>query len=222
MFRNVRDVKKCYALVTFEENKITPEHPSIVQPLLNEFADVIREEMPPGLPPRDIRQWDLLLPQIEFAYNHFKNQSIGCSPFEVVYGRNLVSPLELVPLPTNRSFSGDASERAGQIKKLHAQVRDHISKQNERYRKQVNKHMKHVEFREGDMVWIHLRKERFSHGSYSKLKSKGAGPFKVLKKIRKNAYKIDLTTDYEVSNTFNVSDIIPYQGDFEDSRTSLL
>nr|GEY34704.1 hypothetical protein [Tanacetum cinerariifolium] len=56
MFREVRDVKKCYALVTFEENKVTPEHPSIVQHLLNEFADVIPEEMPPGLPPmRDIQ-----------------------------------------------------------------------------------------------------------------------------------------------------------------------
>ncbi|GJZ33590.1 RNA-directed DNA polymerase [Tanacetum coccineum] len=173
---------------------------------------------------KSIQQWDLLLPQIEFAYNHSKNQSIGCSPFKVVYRRNLVSPLELVPLPTNSSFNGDASDRAGQIKKLHAQVRDHISKQNERYRKQANKHKKHVEFKEGDMVWIHLRKERFPQGSYSKLKSKGAGPFKVLKKIRENAYKIDLPADYEVSNTFNVSDLIPYQGDSdcEDSRTSLL
>ncbi|GJS56055.1 hypothetical protein Tco_0629417 [Tanacetum coccineum] len=74
------------------------------------------------------------------------------------------------------------------------------------------------------MVWIHLQKERFPQGSYSKLKSKGAGPFKVLKKIRENAYKIDLLADYEVSNTFNVSDLISYQGDSDckDSRTSLL
>ncbi|GJY63342.1 RNA-directed DNA polymerase [Tanacetum coccineum] len=171
---------------------------------------------------KNIQQWDLLLPQIEFVYNHSKNQSIGCSPFEVVYGRNLVSQLELVPLPTNSSFSDDASERTGQIKKLHAQVRDHISKHNELYHKQANKHSKHVELIEGDMVWIHLRKERFPGGSYSKLKSKGAGPFKVLKKIRENAYKIDLPADYEVSNTFNVSDLIPYQGNFKDSRTSLL
>ncbi|GJS32473.1 transposon ty3-I gag-pol polyprotein [Tanacetum coccineum] len=51
-----------------------------------------------------------------------------------------------------------------------------------------------------------------------------AGQFKVLKKIRENAYNIDLLADYEVSNTFNVSDLIPYQGDSdcEDSRTSLL
>ncbi|GKE46900.1 gag-pol polyprotein, partial [Tanacetum coccineum] len=56
MFKEVRDVKKCYALVTFEENKVTPKHPSIVQPLLNEFTDVIPEEMPPGLPPmKDIQ-----------------------------------------------------------------------------------------------------------------------------------------------------------------------
>ncbi|GKA26280.1 gag-pol polyprotein, partial [Tanacetum coccineum] len=56
MFREVRDVKKCYALVIFEENKVTPKHPSIVQTLLNKFADVILEEMSPGLPPmRDIQ-----------------------------------------------------------------------------------------------------------------------------------------------------------------------
>ncbi|GKA26282.1 hypothetical protein Tco_0712391 [Tanacetum coccineum] len=56
MFRVVRDVKKCYSLVIFKENEVTPEHPSIVQPLLNKFADVILEEMPPCLPPiRDIQ-----------------------------------------------------------------------------------------------------------------------------------------------------------------------
>ncbi|GJS10113.1 hypothetical protein Tco_0366909 [Tanacetum coccineum] len=46
----------------------------------------------------------------------------------------------------------------------------------------------------------------------------------VLKKIGENAYKIDLPADYEVSNTFNVSGRVPYQGDFdcEVSRTSLL
>nr|GEV30349.1 hypothetical protein [Tanacetum cinerariifolium] len=153
---------------------------------------------------KNIRQWNLLLPQIEFAYNHSKNQPTGCSQFEVVYGRNLVIPLELVPFPTNSSFSGDASERAGQFKKLHAQVCGHISKQNKWYRKKANKHRKHVEFKEGDMVWLHLQKERFLQGSYSKLKSKGAGPFKVLKKIGESAYKIDLLADYEVSNTFNV------------------
>jgi hypothetical protein len=30
--------------------------------------------------------WDHILPQAEFAYNDLVNQSIGKSPFQVVYG----------------------------------------------------------------------------------------------------------------------------------------
>jgi hypothetical protein len=31
-------------------------------------------------------QWDSILPQAEFAYNNSMNQSIGQSPFQIVYG----------------------------------------------------------------------------------------------------------------------------------------
>lgn len=173
---------------------------------------------------KNIRQWDLMLPQIEFAYNHSINQSTNCSPFEIVYGQNLNCPLDLVALPTTRSFSGEASERADQIKKLHAQVRTHIMKQTDRYCKQANKHRKYIDFKEGDFVWVHLRKERFPPGKYAKLKDRAAGPFKVLRRIGENAYEIDLPAEYEVSRTFNVSDLSLCHGTSEDldSRASLL
>ena len=32
------------------------------------------------------KNWDLILPQAEFAYNNFVNKSIGMSPFKVVHG----------------------------------------------------------------------------------------------------------------------------------------
>lgn len=47
--------------------------------------------------------------QIEFSYNWYSNQTIGCIPFEVVYSQNLISPLDLVPLLTTQ-FSGDAEK----------------------------------------------------------------------------------------------------------------
>ena len=39
------------------------------------------------------------------------------------------------------------------------------------------------------------------------------GPFKVLERVNDNTYKIDLPSDYQVSATFNVSDLSPYEDD---------
>ena len=78
-------------------------------------------------------------------------------------------------------------------------------------------------FEEGDLVWLHLRKDRFPEERNSKLKPHGDGPFKVLKRINNNAYIIDIPTNkYMVRNTFNVSDLKPYHGEIsnEESRTT--
>ena len=61
----------------------------------------------------------MILSQIEFAYNRSMHQSVGMSPFEVVYGSNPIGPLDLVPYPTKKQFNGDVDERVKEIKKLH-------------------------------------------------------------------------------------------------------
>ena len=94
-------------------------------------------------------------------------------------------------------------------------------KHNLQYQSRVNQHRKKVVFQEGNLVWIHLRRERFPQGRFSKLHSRADGPFRVLKRISDNAYKIDLPGHYKVSATFNVADLSPYLADEEDdSRTS--
>ncbi|GJT32321.1 putative CCCH-type zinc finger family protein [Tanacetum coccineum] len=50
------------------------------------------------------KQWDLVLPQAEFAYNRSSHSSTGRSPFLVVYGRNPFTPLDLAPLPAVDSY----------------------------------------------------------------------------------------------------------------------
>ncbi|KAK1613166.1 hypothetical protein QYE76_036839 [Lolium multiflorum] len=68
-------------------------------------------------------------------------------------------------------------------------------------------------FKPGDMVWVHFRKDRFKLRK-SKLLPRGAGPYKVLAKINDNAYSIDLPIDeFGVSNSFNVADLTPYDGE---------
>nr|GEX24864.1 hypothetical protein [Tanacetum cinerariifolium] len=57
-------------------------------------------------------------------------------------------------------------------------------------------------------------------GRFRKLKPRGDGPFRVLKNINENAYKIELPGHYNVSATFNVADLSPYKGDSDDEPDS--
>jgi len=44
---------------------------------------------------QDGEAWDMIIPQVEFAYNDYVNSSTGKSPFEVVYGIHPRGILEL-------------------------------------------------------------------------------------------------------------------------------
>ena len=74
-------------------------------------------------------------------------------------------------------------------------------------------------FEEGDLVWIHLRKERFPGRRWGKLQPLADGPFRIVKRINDNAYKVDLRGKYNVSATFNVADLSIYQDDSADEAT---
>jgi hypothetical protein len=95
---------------------------------------------------------------------------------------------------------------------------------NERYRIAASKGRKEVKLEPGDLVWVHLRKDRFSDLRKSKLIPRAAGPFKVLEKINDNSYKLELPPEFGVSPTFNISDLKPYLGEEDEfeSRTTLI
>ena len=64
-----------------------------------------------------------------------------------------------------------------------------------------------------------MRKERFPARRQSKLHLGWDGPFQVLVRINNNAYKLDLPSEYNISVTFNVSDLSPFNVG-NDSRTN--
>jgi hypothetical protein len=78
-----------------------------------------------------------------------------------------------------------------------------------KYEKRANKGRRKM-CEPGDMVWVHLRKERFPEQRKRKLQPRAYGPFKVLRKINDNAYEIDLLDTYGVSSSFNVADPYPF------------
>jgi hypothetical protein len=74
---------------------------------------------------------------------------------------------------------------------MHETIKLNIEKMNEKHRIAASKCRKEVNLEPGDLVWLHLRKERFSELRKSKLMSHVVGPFKILAKINDNAYKLE-------------------------------
>ncbi|GJV21088.1 RNA-directed DNA polymerase [Tanacetum coccineum] len=98
------------------------------------------------------KQWDLILPQAEFAYNRSVNRTTGKSPFEVVYGRNPITPLDLVPVQAVGQFSEEGVDQSDQIKELHQSVQEQIIRHNKQYKEHSDKHRKQVLYRERDLL----------------------------------------------------------------------
>ena len=62
------------------------------------------------------------------------------------------------------------------------------------------------------MVMIRLRPKRYAAEKAHKLHPRATDPFQVHCKINPNAYDIVIPPNWEIPTTFNICDIIPYQG----------
>jgi len=61
------------------------------------------------------------------------------SPFEIVYGFNPLTPLDLIPLLVDERVSLDGNQKAQAVKDLHEKIRQQIEKKNEQYANTANK-----------------------------------------------------------------------------------
>src|SRR3954465_10980563 len=94
----------------------------------------------------------------------------------LVYGFVPRAPIDLLPLPSSVQNNLDATQHAEMILNLHKTTKDNIENMNAKYKLAGDKGRKHVVFDVGDLVWLHLRKDRFPDLRKSKLIARAAGP----------------------------------------------
>ena len=71
------------------------------------------------------------IPHAEFAYNHDMHTATKHSPFEIVYGFNPNTTLDILPLPLHERVNMDFDKRISYMNKLHESTRATLEKHNE-------------------------------------------------------------------------------------------
>ena len=64
---------------------------------------------------KNLKSWDECLPLFEFAYNRTVHSTTGFSPFEIVYGFNPLTPMDLIPFPFEERVSLDGEKEGKEV-----------------------------------------------------------------------------------------------------------
>ena len=107
--------------------------------------------------------------------------------------------------------SEPAENFAKHIHDLHAEIRRKIYLSNEEYKMVVDVHRRSKEFNVGDYVMVHIRPKEFQKRFQKNfMQEPWALNYSIIRKLRSNAYLLDLPNDMNINPVFNIEDLLPY------------
>ena len=68
---------------------------------------------------RNLKSWEDCLPFVEFTYNRAVDSVTHGSPFEVVFGFNPLTPMDLCPLPISKLVNVNGESKTEYVKRLY-------------------------------------------------------------------------------------------------------
>ncbi|KAJ4802427.1 polyprotein [Rhynchospora pubera] len=153
------------------------------------------------------KKWNQWLALAEYWYNTSYHTSLKCTPFEALYG--YAPPhMELgnSPVTSIEPIDDYLKERCAMLHKLKAQ----LTEAQARTKYFADKHRTERELEVGDFAYLKLqpyRQTSLAVRKCLKLSSRYYGPFLVVERIGKAAYRLQLPPDSQVHPVFHISQL---------------
>ena len=157
-------------------------------------------------------QWHGYMTTAEIAYNNATHSAIGTSPYYLVYQRHINLPLDLA--------ISDLHSRNSAVESLMNDRKDMLNLARENLASAYERMIRNNEgkaipspFQIHDLVLVHRAAFRRNHSTpdLNKFSERWYGPFRVIKVINANAYKIEFPDTFKFHNVINVTFLSPYR-----------
>ncbi|GBM21050.1 Retrovirus-related Pol polyprotein from transposon 412 [Araneus ventricosus] len=146
----VKEVNNLFMIYHLQTTAYHPQTNGLTERLNKTLADMLAMYVDV-----DQKNWDNILPFVTFAYNSTKQETTGFSPFFLVHGRDVDTPLDVILpfLPDESAYDYvqnlvTKAEEARQLAKIH------LTKAQDKDKSRYDERHRTVSYKEGDLVWI--------------------------------------------------------------------
>ena len=151
------------------------------------------------------KDWDHFIPYLLFAYREVPQASTGFSPFELLYGRQVRGPLDILTETWEASTKSSDSVVSyvlsiqDRLAKLQELVGTNLANAQETQKTWYDRHAMERELKPGGQVLVLLPT------STNKLLAEWQGPYKVTRRVGRVVYEIDMHNRRCRKRLFNVN-----------------
>ena len=198
-----------YRLLHIHPIRTSPYHPQ-TDGLVERFNQTLKSMLRKAAT-NEGKDWDKLVPYLLFTYREVPQASTGFSPFELLYGRDVHGPLDILKesweasKKSNESVVSYVLSTQEKLRKMTEIVQENLSKAQGKQKMWYDKSARVREFETGDPVLVLLPT------SSSKLLAKWQGPYQVVKRMGKVNYLIDMHDCRKRRRVFHVNMLRAFQ-----------
>ena len=185
-------MKEVSRLLSIKMLTTTPYHPCC-NGLVEKFNGTLKS-MLRKICAENPKDWDRFIPALLFAYRETPQESLGFSPFELLYGRTVRGPMSIlkdlwtddVPEPevrTTYQYVLDLKDRLETVSEI---ARKHLEQSSSRYKHYYDRKTRDRHFEVNDQVLVLLPTDG------NKLLMQWKGPYRVTEKMGRCDYKLDM------------------------------
>lgn len=199
-----KTLRQVYSLLGIKGIRTTPYHPQ-TDGLVERYNQTLKGMLRKFVSANG-KDWDRWLPYLLFAYREVPQASTGYSPFELLYGRQVRGPLDVLreawekPKPSEpTSILGYVMRMRNKMEEISVLVHQNMEKAQQRQKHWYDKNAKARVFQPGQDVLLLLPTTE------NKLLARWHGPYKVLRKMGPVTYEIEMPERRKTKQTFHVN-----------------
>lgn len=199
-----KTLKHVYSLLGIKGIRTTPYHPQ-TDGLVERYNQTLKGMLRKFVAANG-KDWDRWLPFLLFAYREVPQASTGFSPFELLYGRQVRGPLDVLreawegpSTPKSHSILAHVLQMRDKMEEMTDLVQANLGQAQMQQKAWYDKAARQRNLQPGQKVLLLLPT------SENKLLARWQGPYEVVRKMGPATYEIDLPGKRRARQTFHVN-----------------